>query len=174
VATPTQLGREYLWGSALGALALVLVAGLARVGLFQAAEERVQAALLTARASAFSPDVVLVENDERSYVQLGYPFSRTSQARLLEAITAAGPKAVGIDSIFSPHGTDGAAGDAALARALQESPHAVVALACALHSGRSPDAISQALAGSAVQVGETPALGCPSALPPYPPRAGSA
>lgn len=174
VAFSPKLGREYLWGTALGAVALVLVAGLSRVGLFQAAEEQAQAALLSGRAAPFSPEVVLVENDEQSYVQLGYPFTRASQARLLEAITAAGPKAVGIDAIFAPHGVDGEAGDQAFAHALQESPHAVLALACAVDSGRSPEVISQTLAGSAVPMGETPALGCRSALPPYPPLAGSA
>jgi len=168
-----RAGREYVWGTLLGVLALLAVALAGQSGLFHAANEQAEAALLSARTRPFDSRVLLVENDERSYVQLGYPFTRTSQARLIEALTAAGAKAIGVDMIFAPHGVDGAEGDEALARALENSPQAVLALACAKTTSRPAEALSQALAGSTVPFGATPALECPTALPPYPPLAGT-
>ena len=71
-------------------------------------------------APAPSPDIILVEIDDRSLAQLGaWPWPRTTHARLIDALSEAKPKAIGYDVLFTEP-TD-SANDESLARAITRS-----------------------------------------------------
>jgi len=74
-----------------------------------------------------SDDIVLVAIDERSIEAIGrWPWRRAVHATLLDRITAAGPRAVGIDVVLAEADASDAAGDAALAAAISRSGRAIL------------------------------------------------
>ncbi len=74
-----------------------------------------------------STDIVIVAIDERSLAQLGqWPWSRALHARLIERLSRAGVKAVALDLILAEPDRIDPAGDAELARVLEESGRVVL------------------------------------------------
>ena len=79
-------------------------------------------------------DIVIVGIDDASLAALGrWPWPRAVHARLLDVLTAAGPRAVGLDLMFSEPDVQG---DTALAAAMRRNAHVVLPLRMApLQSG---------------------------------------
>ncbi len=76
-------------------------------------------------APAPSPDIILVEIDDRSLTQLGaWPWRRTIHARLIDALSEARPKAIGYDVLFTE--PTRAADDQALGTAIAKSGVTIV------------------------------------------------
>ncbi|KQY88291.1 hypothetical protein ASD35_11925 [Pelomonas sp. Root1444] len=100
-----------------------------------------------------APDIVVVGIDDASLAALGrWPWPRAVHARLLDALTAAGPRAVGLDLLLSE---PDAAGDAQLAAAMQRNGRVVLPLRMApLQSGAAVVSLPvPALAGAAAGLG---------------------
>ena len=80
-----------------------------------------------ATAPPASPDIILVEIDDRSLAQLGaWPWSRTVHARLIDRLTEAKPKAIAYDILFTE--PNDPAGDQALAESIARSGKIILPL----------------------------------------------
>ncbi len=78
-----------------------------------------------ATAPPASPDIILVEIDDRSLAQLGaWPWPRTVHARAIDQLSAANPKAIGYDILFTEP-TD-AASDQMLATSIAKSAKTIL------------------------------------------------
>ena len=72
-------------------------------------------------------DVVIVGIDDESIAAVGrWPWRRAVIARLINSVSAAKPKAIGIDILFSEKDTVNAGDDALLAEALKREPNVVL------------------------------------------------
>ncbi|MFT4179010.1 MAG: CHASE2 domain-containing protein, partial [Thermomonas sp.] len=70
--------------------------------------------------------IVLVVADDKSLSALGrWPWSRSVHARLLNTLSAAKPRGIAFDVLFSEPSSDDADGDAALAQAMRQSGRVV-------------------------------------------------
>lgn len=110
-----------LWGGAIGYLHLTGNAGFL---------ERMEASLADLRSHALgissAPEVVsIVAIDDRTAAANGYPLSRKTLARLVEAVGALKPKVVALDLLLVDPGPE--EGDAALAAALKQIPSVIAA-----------------------------------------------
>ena len=74
---------------------------------------------LMPRSRATTPAVIVAIDEHALDARGQWPWPRTLVAELIGAIAAAGPAAIGIDLLFVEPDRSAAAGDAALARALQ-------------------------------------------------------
>jgi adenylate cyclase len=76
-----------------------------------------------------SPDIIIVAIDDASFAGTGYqwPWPRTYLAQIVDAVNKGGAQVVALDIFLSQPDRD-PAGDAALAKALSESPFAVLDL----------------------------------------------
>ena len=127
-----------LYGRRRVQLALLLfVAAMAALGAFNGLG-RIDA-VIADRVLGWSgrsapQDIVIVGIDDASLAAIGrWPWSRTVHARLLDALTSAGPRAVGLDLMFSEPDPQG---DAALAAAMRRNGRVVLPLRMApLQSG---------------------------------------
>lgn len=98
-------------------------------------------------------DVVVIGIDDASLAALGrWPWSRTVHARMLDVLTAAGPRAVGLDLMFSEPDPPG---DGALAAATRRNGRVVLPLRMApLQSGDAMVSLPvPSLAGAAAGMG---------------------
>ncbi len=76
---------------------------------------------------AVPEDVVIVAIDERSLTELGrWPWPRSRHARLIETLSAAGARTIGLDIIFAEPDHRHPEEDAALARALRQSARVIL------------------------------------------------
>lgn len=164
MALPVRKNRPLLLGAIAGFLAALVAIGLARTGWWSSAEDRAQALLLLRAARPVNPQVVVLGIDDAAY-QAFSPFRRKQLARIIEAVHAAGAKAVGLDLWFVTTAVDGAEGDAALGRALREAG-AAQAVPCATEEPADPAALRAKLAPLALPEGPAPALACPGVLLP--------
>lgn len=112
-------------------LALVLIAGLLHwAGAFERLELRLVDMWFRTRfvwvdVSPKESPVVVVGIDERSLTVVGrWPWHRSDQARLIEAISAAEPLAIGVDILY---GEAGDGGDPTLANTLRRVGNVVLA-----------------------------------------------
>lgn len=88
------------------------------------------------RQQPLDPSIVIIAIDEHSLATIGrWPWSRTVMADLVDRISAAGPRAVGIDIMFSE--PEGKEADARLAEALRNNGKVVLATAFFLEADRS-------------------------------------
>jgi CHASE2 domain-containing sensor protein len=131
-----RLRSLYRRRRAQGAL-LLFAAVLAALGALNGlgrADALVADRLLGWSGHAAPRDVVVVGIDDASLAALGrWPWPRAVHARLLDALTAAGTRAVGLDLMFSEPDPRG---DAALAAAMQRNGRVVLPLRMApLQSG---------------------------------------
>jgi adenylate cyclase len=77
------------------------------------------------RPSPRRNDIVIVALDEKSLEEFGrWPWSRTLTARLVRAVSAGGPRAIGIDIFFSE--PESPAADAALAAAVRDAGNVIL------------------------------------------------
>lgn len=108
---------EWLVLTALLALATLLLGAQSGLGR---ADATLYDAALGLRALEGSDDLAIIAIDEASLAALGrWPWPRATHARLLERLAEAGPRAVGLDLIFSEAEPEA---DAALGRALARVP----------------------------------------------------
>lgn len=125
--------RERGPGAGLGVVAIVGVLVLARLGGLEAAElavaDRIGPAARGPSETPPPPAVVLVSLGEEDFERHGYPIPDAVLARALEALTARGASAIGLD-LYRPTPASSAAEDlagwAALARLVETSPRIVV------------------------------------------------
>lgn len=117
---------------ALGALAAVLVVALSLAGVL----ERPELGLLNRLFEWRGPrppaaPIVIVAIDEDSFdeLDLTWPFPRALHGRLLDAIAAAEPLAIGVDVLFPEPSPRGPADDEALGAAVARARHVVLAAA---------------------------------------------
>ncbi|MDO9434869.1 CHASE2 domain-containing protein [Hydrogenophaga sp.] len=76
-----------------------------------------------------SPDIVVVAIDDKSLAEIGrWPWRRAFHAAVLDRITAAGPRAVGLDLILVEPGNDDTTDDALLGAAIARSGKVVLPL----------------------------------------------
>jgi class 3 adenylate cyclase len=154
------------------AVTLAIVFASATSG-WQGFEERSEALFLTARPQPWNPDVVLVALDDQAVRKLPMPIPRTQYARLIDALSAAGVKAIGLDLFFTAPVSDSPQGDQAFASALTRSGRAVIALPCNRGDRVEDSPLASALA-RAFPPGPTPAFRCETAIAPYGPLAAAA
>lgn len=112
-------------------LVLVASAGLAvaclAAGLTARPDDLLYDAVQRAAVHAPHPDIVLVTIDDRSLAELGpWPWPRAVEARLVQNVAAARPRAIALDLLLLQPGD--AAGDAALASAIADSGNTVLPL----------------------------------------------
>ena len=96
--------------------------------------------LLSHRAKPVPEGILIVALDDRSLAGVGaWPWSRTTQARLIDQIAAGHPRAIGLDVLLTDRGEP--AGDAALAGAIRAAGNVYLPLAVAVpgSDGRSVD-----------------------------------
>lgn len=95
-----------------------MVAALTATGPYRLADARLADLVATAVPPHPSPDVVVVAIDEPSFADVGaqWPWPRSLHGRLVQALRAAGARAVGFDIVFAEPSTP--AEDAAFAAAL--------------------------------------------------------
>src|SRR3972149_2828787 len=123
--------------NAAGALGRGLVAGLVTVALMLAgALAPVELGALNGLFGLRGPRapaarIVIVSIDESDFDEFDtpWPFPRALHAKLLDAISAGRPVAIGLDIIFSEPSPRGPADDAALARAVARAGNVVLAAA---------------------------------------------
>ena len=109
------------------AVAAAIAALLTASGVGWRWDRAVYDALLPAVSRDAQPvEPVIVAIDERSLSRLGrWPWPRETHAALLDRLTAAGARAVGLDLLFAEPAPDGA-GDRRLARAVADSGRVVL------------------------------------------------
>jgi len=139
------------WACFIGAVAGAGALGTSGVGRLDAL---VTDAFLHWSPRAIPDDVVIVAVDDASLAALGrWPWPRDVHARLLDRLTAAGSRAVGLDLILSEPDP---AHDAALAAALRRHGHVVLPLH--FTPGETPGGMvslpAPALAGAAAGLGQ--------------------
>jgi len=161
-----RVRRRVRRGVLLGALATVLVMVLAPTGAWRGFEERAQGLLLTARPRPWNPDVVLIAIDQPTITQVGWPQPRHVQARMVEAFTRAGVKAVGIDSFLYLPARDGPQADEALGKAITDSGRVVLAVPCTSDPDVDVSRLSRQLEPSSLPPGPTSVSPCPRVLMP--------
>ena len=120
--------RRLEWGLLSAALLACVVALVCTRGL-----EHIDLALTDqlARSSeqTVSPDIVIVAIDDKSLTAIGrWPWRRAFHAAVLDHITAAGPRAVGLDLLMVEPGPDQATDDALLGEAMARSGKVVLPL----------------------------------------------
>jgi CHASE2 domain-containing sensor protein/signal transduction histidine kinase len=117
---------------ALACLGIAVIVAGAAWRMTTSVDRLVYDHLLSFRPLAPSPDIVVVTIDNASIAALGrWPWPRSTHAKLLETIAAAQPAAVVYDILF----TEPAAGDEALASALDLSPTYLPILLSAVATG---------------------------------------
>lgn len=124
-------------------LLVVVIAGLALMFSFGNALLRIDHLIydymLSWQRHTASGQVVILAIDDASLQQLGrWPWSRHRHAALLDRVTAARPKAVGFDILFSEPQADDPAADLALAAALRRNARSVLAVAPSQPSNDGP------------------------------------
>ncbi|CAD6556230.1 CHASE2 domain-containing protein [Paraburkholderia metrosideri] len=115
-----RAGRRFLieW-TAIGCLGLAVILFSALGRLSASVDHLVYDRFLSLKTQPLRPDIVVIEIDNASVVQLGrWPWPRSVHARLLEQLASAKPAAVIYDVLF----TEANADDAELARAVALSP----------------------------------------------------
>lgn len=115
-----------------GLLSAALLAGVIALGCSRSLEH-IDLALTDqlARLSRqeVSPDIVIVAIDDKSLTEIGrWPWRRAFHAALLDRITAAGPRAVGLDLIMVEPGRDHAVDDTLLGEAIARNGKVVLPL----------------------------------------------
>ncbi len=107
--------------------AVLALAHLLHPTLLQALDAQIYDLLLRSGPAAATPDdVVVVDVDDRSLAEQGqWPWPRERIARLLAAVHAGQPRAVGIDFLFAEPDRTDPAGDTALAAELARGPDAL-------------------------------------------------
>lgn len=116
------LVRGAVWLAATGLLALLLITGVCRP-----ADEALYD--LNMRHWTYVPgdEVVIVAIDPRSLAELGrWPWPRSLHARLIDQLTKAGVRAIGLDITMSTPDTAHPQDDRALAAALHRNGHVVM------------------------------------------------
>ncbi len=114
----------------LGAAALVVA--MVGVGLLEPVEYAALDKLFEVRGARLpSTPIVIVSIDESSFVELNeqWPFPRAMHARLIDAIAAGKPLAIGVDVIFDQPSSRGPADDEALGEAVAHAGNVVLAAA---------------------------------------------
>lgn len=105
-----------------GLLSAALLAGVVALGCSRSLEHidlALTDQLSRLSQQAVSPDIVIVAIDDKSLAEIGrWPWRRGFHAALLDRITAAGPRAVGLDLIMVEPGRDQAVDDALLGEAI--------------------------------------------------------
>jgi CHASE2 domain-containing sensor protein/class 3 adenylate cyclase/predicted Ser/Thr protein kinase len=162
----TRARRRVRRGVLLGALATALVMVLAPTGAWRGFEERAQGLLLTARPRPWNPDVVLLAIDQPTINKVGWPQPRHVQARMVEALTRAGVRAVGIDSFLYLPARDGPEADAALGKAITDSGRVVLAVPCTTDPEVDVAKLPAQLEPSSLPPGPTSVSPCPRVLVP--------
>ncbi|MGZ8250391.1 CHASE2 domain-containing protein, partial [Methylomagnum sp.] len=103
------------WASPRLGLALLLSLGAVVLGesdLTRRWDDLVYDAAQGLFAREARPDIVIVAIDEPSLARLGrWPWSRRVHAAMVDALSAAQARAIGIDILFSEPGTDDPAAD---------------------------------------------------------------
>ncbi|WP_332742305.1 CHASE2 domain-containing protein [Hydrogenophaga sp.] len=120
--------RWFEWGL----LSAALLAGVLALASLRALE-RVDLALIDPltrlRLGPVSAEIVIVAIDDKSLAAIGrWPWRRAFHAAVLDRITAAGPRAVGLDLILVEPGGDDAPDDALLGQALARNGKVVLPL----------------------------------------------
>lgn len=110
------------------AAALVLLAGaLSMSDLFWRIDRNLYDLGITLAARPAPPDIVIVAIDDESLAQIGrWPWPRAVHATLLNRLTTAGARSVGLDIILSEPDTRDPAGDRALLAALRANSKVVL------------------------------------------------
>ena len=126
-------------GCIVGALPVLLVVLLGRTVAWRGFEERAEGVL---RASAGSrpwhPSLVLVTVDEATLGAMRGTLDRAVLARVTEALTAAGVRAIALDFLVLREEPPPARGSEALARALEASGRVILPLSCELEGSGLP------------------------------------
>ncbi|HEX8438318.1 protein kinase domain-containing protein [Archangium sp.] len=161
-----RLRQRLKRGVLLGALATALVMALAPTRAWRGFEERAQGLMLTARPRPWNPEVVLLGIDQASINKVGWPQPRHVQARMLEALSRAGVKAVGIDSFLYLPARDGPEADAALGKAITDLGRVVLATPCTADPEVDVAKLHAQLVPSSLPPGATAVSPCPRVLMP--------
>ncbi len=110
-------------GLAVTLLACALVSGVVPSASLQALDRSLYDARLRLLQAPPEERVVIVDIDERTLTELGWPWSRERMAELIERVVDRGRAAVvGFDIVFADAQADGGEGDARLAEALASRP----------------------------------------------------
>jgi CHASE2 domain-containing sensor protein/signal transduction histidine kinase len=115
-----------------GLLSAALLAGVVMLASLRALE-RVDLAITDSLTRLWlgpvSPEIVIVAIDDKSLAEIGrWPWRRAFHAAVLDRITAAGPRAVGLDLILVEPGAEDALDDALLGQALARNGKVVLPL----------------------------------------------
>jgi CHASE2 domain-containing sensor protein/class 3 adenylate cyclase/predicted Ser/Thr protein kinase len=161
-----RVRRRARRGVLLGALATALVMAIAPTDAWRGFEERAQGLLLTSRPRPWNSKVVVLGIDQPTITKVGWPQPRMAQARMVQALTRAGVKAVGIDSFLYLPARDGPEGDAALGRAIADSGRVVLAVPCTVDPDVEPTKPSARLEPSTLAPGSASVLPCARAILP--------
>ncbi|HYH99019.1 protein kinase domain-containing protein, partial [Hyalangium sp.] len=156
-------------GVALGVLATALVVAVASTQAWRSFEERAQGLLLTSRPQPWNPDVFILAVDQPSIRQLGWPISRSKQARMLEALQRAGVAAVGLDTFFYQPARDGPEHDEAFARTMARYGRVALAVPCTTDPGVDLELLAQQVEPSSLPAGPAPRFTCTRVLVPVEP-----
>jgi adenylate cyclase len=159
-------------GLGLALLAASLVGAATFSGGWQSIEQSVEAVVLARAERPWNPRVVLIAIDGDSYRELHFPFSRRLYARVIDALTAAGAKAVGLDFFFNSEDVNRPPGDEELAAAFRAHPNVVLAVPCDRGEVPSAERLSKMLSRS-LPTGPTPAIRCETMITPYGPLDGA-
>jgi CHASE2 domain-containing sensor protein/signal transduction histidine kinase len=115
-----------------GLLSAALLAGVVALGCSRSLEHidlALTDQLTRLSRQAVSPDIVIVAIDDKSLSEIGlWPWRRAFHAALLDRITPAGPRAVGLDLILVEPGRDHAVDDALLGEAIARNGKVVLPL----------------------------------------------
>jgi class 3 adenylate cyclase/CHASE2 domain-containing sensor protein len=118
-------------GVLLGLAGVFIALAVGPTPAWRALEDRMRSAALAARPRPWNRRVVVLAFDDPTLQRYSWPTSRAQMGRMLDAITAAGPRAMGIDLIYqADDGPDGAVGTARLASALAASGKIVLPTEC--------------------------------------------
>jgi CHASE2 domain-containing sensor protein len=156
--TPVQVGARLL--TALGAAALVLLLALSKIT--GPMDDALFDLMAGTGKGARSPQVVVVTIDPESLAQHGpWPWPRRDLAQLVDQLSAAGTRAVGLQLLLAQDSLYDPLGDAQLARALARNGAVVLPVMADLSdSGRTATAILPApvLVAAAAALGHTEAV----------------
>jgi CHASE2 domain-containing sensor protein/signal transduction histidine kinase len=120
--------RWFEWGL-LSAALLAGVVALAGLRALERVDLALTDPLTRLRLGPVSPEIVIVAIDDKSLTEIGrWPWRRAFHAAVLDRITAAGPRAVGLDLILVEPGEEDAPDDALLGQALARNGKVVLPL----------------------------------------------
>lgn len=131
MARTADLGRRLPLGTLLGLAGVAVALALAQLPPWRDLEDRMRSAALAQRPRPWNPRVVVMALDDSTLEAYPFPPSREMTGRLLEAVHAAGARAIGVDMIYqAAHSEDGQRGTERMAQALSAADNIVLATEC--------------------------------------------